>query len=184
MPDPTRERVMVIPAQLFDELGRFQGFCSDVDRYVQTLLDPKHISFRPRHEVEEDPSFKQIIPYCILHCSGQVFRYTRGKRMGEKRLHALESIGVGGHISLADDRPLLGGTADTYQEAMHRELEEEVVIESAYEEKCVGLINEDSTPVGRVHLGLVDQADASSLCSSLVIPCSIFDILVGMIGVN
>lgn len=155
MPDPMNERVMVVPARLLDEVGRFQGFCADTERYLSIVLDKQHISFRPRSQMEEDPSFKQIIPYCILRSGDTVFRYTRGKKMGEKRLHALESIGVGGHISLTDDRPLIGGAEQTYQEAMHRELDEEVIIESSYREQCVGLINDDSTPVGQVHLGVV-----------------------------
>ena len=155
MPDPMTERVMVVPARLLDELGRFQGFCSDAERYLSVLLDKQHVSFRPRSQMEDDPSFKQLIPYCILCSRGTVFRYTRGKKMGEKRLHALESIGVGGHISLSDDRPLIGGADVTYTEAMHRELEEEVVIESPFQERCAGLINDDRTPVGQVHLGIV-----------------------------
>jgi predicted NUDIX family phosphoesterase len=159
MPDPMNERVMVVPARLLDELGRFQGFRSDAERYLSVLLDKEHISFRPRSQMEDDQSFKQIIPYCILRSGGTVFRYTRGKKMGEKRLHALESIGVGGHISLTDDRPLIGGAEQTYQEAMHRELDEEVIIETQYREQCVGLINDDSTPVGQVHLGIVHLFD-------------------------
>jgi predicted NUDIX family phosphoesterase len=155
MPDPMKERVLVVPASLLDELGRFQGFCTEVDQYLDRLLDPRSISFRPRHEMEQDPSFKQLIPYCILRSHGAVFRYTRGKKMGEKRLHDLESIGVGGHIPLDDDRPLIGGTAETYTEAMHRELNEEVSIETPYQEHCVGLINDDRTLVGQVHLGIV-----------------------------
>ncbi len=162
MPDPMTERVMVVPARLLDELGRFQGLCRDAARYLDVLLDKRHISFRPRSEMEEDPSFKQIIPYCILRSRGEVFRYTRGKKMGEKRLHALESIGVGGHISLADDRPLIGGVEVTYEQAMHRELDEEVVIESRYGEQCVGLINDDCSPVGQVHLGVVHIFDLDS----------------------
>jgi predicted NUDIX family phosphoesterase len=159
MPDPMDERVMVVPARLLDELGRFQGFCSDADRYLSVLLDKRRVSFRLRRQMEEDPSFKQLIPYCVLRCGETVFRYTRGKKMGEKRLHALESIGVGGHISLADDRPLIGDVADTYRDAMHRELAEEVVIDSPFREQCVGLINDDSTPVGQVHLGIVHLLD-------------------------
>ena len=159
MPEPMSERVMVIPASILDELGRFQGFQSDVDRYASRMFDPTNISYLPRNEVEEDPSYKQIIPYCILCFGDSVFRYTRGKRMGEKRLHALESIGVGGHISQDDDRPLLGGAESTYAEAMMRELEEEVIIGSKYTQDCVGMINDDSTPVGQVHLGMVHRFD-------------------------
>jgi predicted NUDIX family phosphoesterase len=159
MPDPMNERVMVVPSRLLDEIGRFQGFCREVERYLPLLLDKRQISFRARSQMEEDPNFKQIIPYCILRSKGSVFRYTRGKRMGEKRLHALESIGVGGHISLSDDRPLIASTSDTYFEAMRRELEEEVIIESPFQERPVGLINDDSTPVGQVHLGIVHLLD-------------------------
>jgi predicted NUDIX family phosphoesterase len=162
MPDPMDERVLVVPATLLDELGRFQGFCRDVDRYLPVLIDKKNISFRPRSQMEDDPSFKQIIPYCVLRHADSVFRYTRGKKMGEKRLHALESIGVGGHISATDDRPLIGGAETTYAEAMHRELGEEVIIDSSYREACVGLINDDRTPVGRVHLGVVHLFDLDS----------------------
>src|SRR5216117_3004275 len=97
MPDPMNERVMVVPSRLLDEIGQFQGFFPEVDRYLPVLLEKQHISFRPRSQMESDPNFKQIIPYCVLCSKGAVFRYTRGKKMGEKRLHALESIGVGGH---------------------------------------------------------------------------------------
>ena len=101
--------------------------------------------------METDPSFKQIIPYVVLRCSGQIFHYTRGKRATESRLQALRSIGVGGHIS-ADDATLFDSP---YREAMFREVAEEVRLETDYTERCVGLINDDSTPVGQVHLGIV-----------------------------
>jgi predicted NUDIX family phosphoesterase len=149
------ERVLVTPAELFHRLGHFQGFSADVDRYLGELFSPRHTSYRPRHEVEEDPSFKQLIPYVIFqHRQGgrlSVFTYTRGKGQGEGRLHAKRSVGVGGHISAEDAED----SAGAYAEGMRRELEEEVVIETAYRERCVGLINDDETEVGRVHLGVV-----------------------------
>jgi predicted NUDIX family phosphoesterase len=154
MPDAKTEHVMVVPAAVLDQVGRFQGFTRDVDRYVTALLRAEHIRYRPRAAVEEDPSWKQIIPYCILRSGDRVFRYTRGRKQGETRLHDLESIGVGGHIS-ADDRSLFNATETPYRDAMFRELGEEVVVESPYAESCVGLINDDSTPVGQVHLGIV-----------------------------
>ena len=149
------ERVLVVPARLLHEAGYFQGFCRAVEPYLKLLLAPEHGQYRPRSQVEEDPTFKQLIPYVILRSGDQVFSYTRGKTQGEARLHALRSIGVGGHIS-ADDRNLFD---PSYQEAMHRELAEEVQLDSPYREQCVGLINDDSTPVGRVHLGIVHLFD-------------------------
>ncbi len=103
------------------------------------------------NEVETDPSYKQLIPYCIFRCGEAVFHYRRGKIQGEGRLRGLRSIGIGGHISSTDAE-----TAEaSYLAAMRREIEEEVFLESAYTQKCVGLINDDLTDVGRVHLGIV-----------------------------
>ena len=149
--DKLAERVLVVPAVLFHEVGVFQGFRADVSRYLPLLLDPAQLSYRPRAEVETDPSFKQLIPYVVLKCGGQVFHYARGRRGTEARLRALRSIGVGGHIS-QDDRSLFG---DPYREGMLREVAEEVYLESDYTERCVGLINDDSNAVGQVHLGIV-----------------------------
>ena len=154
----SNERVLVVPTAIFHEIGVFHGFLSDprrVDKYVSQLLDPKVLRYRPRSEMETDPSFKQIIPYVVLNCQGQVFHYTRGKRATESRLQALRSIGVGGHIS-ADDSNLFDSP---YREAMFREVAEEVRLETKYQERCVGLINDDSTPVGQVHLGIVHVFD-------------------------
>jgi predicted NUDIX family phosphoesterase len=154
------ERVLVVPTALLHELGYFQGFCGDVDRYFSTLLDPAHTSFRPRDEVEQDPSFKQLIPYLIFrHVDGerqQIFQYTRGRGMGEGRLHSKRSVGIGGHISDVD----VGGEGGTlFEQGLRRELDEEVIVETTYALRCVGLINDDATPVGQVHLGVVHLVD-------------------------
>jgi predicted NUDIX family phosphoesterase len=158
------ERVLVVPAELFRRLGYFQGFSRDVDRYLGELLNPQHITFRPRNEVEHDPSFKQLIPYVIFrHRDGKggekIFQYTRGTGMGEGRLHRKHSVGIGGHIS-ADD---VGetGAANPYEEGMRREVSEEVIVETSYTSQCVGLINDDQTDVGRVHLGVVHIFDVA-----------------------
>ncbi len=158
MPNDDTERVMVVPAEVFHRLGHFQGFNGDVKRYLDELLRPEHISYRPRNEVEEDPGYKQLIPYMIFrHVAPDgkesVFQYTRGAGQGEGRLHHKRSVGVGGHISSLDAEGAPGG--NSYQEGMRRELEEEVAVESPYTAKCVGLINDDQTEVGSVHLGLV-----------------------------
>ena len=92
-----------------------------------------------------------MIPYIVLKCVDQVFHYRRGAAGTEKRLAALRSVGIGGHISEAD----AAGGIDPYQTGMLRELTEEVELGCAYRERCVGFINDDSTPVGSVHLGIV-----------------------------
>jgi len=145
------EKVLVIPTSVFHGVGVFQGLCRDVDRYAPTLLDPAHFSFMPRSLAEHDPSFKQLIPYVILRYRDQLFHYTRGQGGGEKRLRALRSVGIGGHINPQDQ----DAAAHPYRQGMLRELAEEVVIDTAYDESCIGFINDDATPVGQVHLGVV-----------------------------
>lgn len=151
------ERVLVVPAAELDRLGRFQGFSDEAERYLSALLAPGRGAFRPRSEVEEDPSLKQIIPYVVFRSGDSVFCYTRGKSQGETRLHRLRSLGVGGHVAEedADGR----ATLDAYEMALRRELDEEVAVDSEGTIRRVGLINDDSTPVGQVHLGVVHLYD-------------------------
>ena len=156
------ERVLVVPTAVFHRLGHFQGFSADVAGYLDELFSPEHVSYQPREEVEEDPSFKQLIPYCIFRHRDEsgivtVFQYTRGSGQGEARLHARRSIGVGGHISVADAAS--DGDLHPYAEGMQRELDEEVCIDTVFRQRCVGLINDDETAVGRVHLGVVHLMD-------------------------
>jgi predicted NUDIX family phosphoesterase len=91
----------------------------------------------------------------VLRWRDQVFHYVRGSSGGEKRLHALQSIGIGGHICSEDGS--VG--VDAYQTGMRREVLEEVRIEAPYQERLLGLINDDATPVGQVHLGIVHLFD-------------------------
>jgi predicted NUDIX family phosphoesterase len=153
------ERVLVVPTEVFHRIGYFQGFAAEVDRYLGGLLSPQHTSYRPRHEMEQDPSFKQLIPYVIFRhtdTAGQqrLFQYTRGTGQGEQRLHRKRSVGIGGHISSDDATEV-----SPYDEGMRRELAEEVIIDTPYQQRCVGLINDDETEVGQVHLGVVHLFD-------------------------
>lgn len=158
------ECVLVVPTAVFHRLGHFQGFSPEADRYLAELLRAEHVSYRPRGEMEQDPSFKQLIPYCIFRhvdADGRqhLFHYRRGAGQGEGRLHSKRSIGIGGHISSCDQ----GGpeNADPYAEGLRRELAEEVDVQTEYEELRVGLINDDLTPVGQVHLGVVHLLDVA-----------------------
>lgn len=150
------EEVLVIPTAYFHELGYFQGFSHEVARYLPHVFREDMVSFRPRRQVESDPSFKQLIPYVVLShqdAAGrwQVFSYTRGKGQGESRLRTKRSVGIGGHVSRQDS----AAAEDAFFKALKRELEEEVILGTAFRSECVGLINDDLTEVGRVHLGIV-----------------------------
>ncbi|MGC6426626.1 MAG: hypothetical protein ACON5H_06470 [Akkermansiaceae bacterium] len=158
MKDYQGEEILVIPRALFDELGSFQGIETDVDRYLKAILDPKNNFFMDRGKAEEDPSFKQIIPYCLFHHNGRYLHYVRGKSGGESRLHAQGSVGIGGHINPVDEREDHLGRA-TYLAGVEREIEEELNIVGGHQNRIVGLLNDDSNPVGKVHLGVVHIFD-------------------------
>src|SRR5262249_59266206 len=102
----------------------------------------------PRREVEEDPSYQQIIPYLVFRHGERYFLTKRLKASSEKRLRHLYSLGVGGHINpedVADGDPVISG--------MRRGWEEEVVYGGAFEARLLGFIHQESAPVGRVQLG-------------------------------
>jgi predicted NUDIX family phosphoesterase len=156
------EKILVVPTALFHELGYFQGFSRDVERYWPRLLEGDHVEYRPRGQMEDDPSFKQLIPYVLFRWTADdgtvhLFEYLRGSGQGERRLHAKRSVGVGGHISSVDADS--GLAHDAYLEGMARELAEEVVVNTGCVTNLAGLLNDDETPVGRVHLGVVHIAD-------------------------
>jgi predicted NUDIX family phosphoesterase len=170
-----QEDVLVVPRAVLADVGIFQGFCGDTAAYLPRLLDPRHTSWRPRAHVEEDPSFKQLIPYCLLRSAGddgrpRYFAYTRGGGQAETRLRAKRSVGIGGHISSCDGEH---GDDVSYESGMRRELAEEIAIGGGWTSRCVGLINDDATPVGSVHLGIVhildlERADVAARESGLV----------------
>jgi len=154
MTDQSTERVLGLPTSRFHAAGLFQGFRPFDPDLFAFLLDPAHLEYRPRGAAEVDPSFKQLIPYVLLRHRGELFNYTRGPSGTEARLRALRSVGVGGHISAND-----AGAVDPYRAGMLRELAEEVEIATSFREKMFGLINDDSTPVGSVHLGVIHLLD-------------------------
>ena len=148
------EKILGFPRAIFEQLGVFQGFSPDVDRYLPLILDPKNNSFRLRSQAETDPSFKQIIPYVVITDGERVLHYVRGKKAGEQRLVAKGSIGIGGHIN-DEDHSLFAVGMDAFRAAVEREVREELNVEGAFDAKAVGLINDDSVEVGRVHFGVV-----------------------------
>jgi len=148
------EKVLVFPRSLFEQLGVFQGFSSYVDRYLPAILDPKNNNFMAREQAETNPDFKQIIPYVLITDGKNVLHYVRGKKAGEQRLVAKGSVGIGGHIN-DEDHTLFAFGLQAFQEAVKREICEELAIQGEFDAHPVGLINDDSTEVGRVHFGIV-----------------------------
>jgi predicted NUDIX family phosphoesterase len=151
----TEERVLCFQRNLFEKLGVFQGMSLEVEKYLPVLTASANVTYINRSEAEQDRRYKQLIPYALILCGDKILRYRRGKGGQETRLHGLFSVGVGGHISEEDHGLFEHARADIgYHEAMRRELIEEVDIDVT-KEMAVAVINDDSTEVGFVHLGIV-----------------------------
>lgn len=148
------ENVLVFPRPLFERLGVFQGFSPDVNRFLPVILEARNNHFMPRAKAETDPQFKQIIPYVVITDGKNVLHYVRGKKAGEQRLVAKGSIGIGGHIN-DEDHTLFAFGMQAFQDAVKREVCEELSVQGEFNACPVGLINDDSTEVGQVHFGVV-----------------------------
>jgi predicted NUDIX family phosphoesterase len=145
------ERVLVVPRPAIVPGPGWLGVRRDG---VAAALDAvaRQGRFVPRAEAEADPGLKQVIPYLVLRDGERWFLMRRTRAGGDARLHDLWSIGVGGHLNPGDG-DVEGG--------LRREWAEELVAGFVPEFEPVGLLNDDTTPVGRVHLGFVFLADAA-----------------------
>jgi predicted NUDIX family phosphoesterase len=159
------ELVFAIPAAEFwklmnyKEQGLIYGNSDALRMIVQKGL------FRKRNELEEDPTFKQIIPYAVISYkepersgvrrsqSFYLFRRTSGQT--EKRLQHKFSLGVGGHMNPGS---YMVSKEQYLIDELKREFFEEVKLLngcSIEDIEFIGFINDDTIPVSRVHIGLL-----------------------------
>ena len=144
------ERVLVVPRAAVMSGDGWHGIrTAGVDDVVRTIA--ARGTFEARDEMERDPSFKQVIPYVVLRDGPHYFLMRRTRAGGDARLHDRYSIGVGGHLN-PGDRDLEGG--------LLREWQEELDAQFVPRFRLLGLLNDDTTDVGSVHLGVVYVADA------------------------
>src|SRR5207247_5249812 len=148
------ENVLVVRRELFDQLGSFQGLNFEPQKYLDAFLSRGNNFFLPRPEAETNPAYKQIIPYALIAFQNKVAYYVRGKKAGEQRLVAKGSIGIGGHMNETDES-LFAMDEEADRAGVEREVNEEIKIETPFEDRIIALLNDDSTEVGRVHLGIV-----------------------------
>lgn len=156
-----KENVLVVPTSGINPLLTGVFTANNLDRCLKFIL--ANYSFRDRALVEEDPSFKQIIPYVVVRHGSRYLLTQRTSRQTERRLHGKFSVGIGGHIN--DTESLAPGqTAEHIIEAgLERELNEEIHLRGQRQSLTLaGIISDDSTPVGQVHLGLVFVLETDS----------------------
>jgi predicted NUDIX family phosphoesterase len=145
------ELVLVVPRDLVMDASGWRGIASTGAAARLAVIDAEG-RFEPRATMERDPRFKQVIPYLVLRDRGRLFLMRRTRAGGDERLHDRYSIGVGGHLN-PGDRDLAGG--------LTREWTEELAADFVPEFRLLGLLNDDETEVGRVHLGVVYVAEAA-----------------------
>lgn len=140
------EDVMVIKTSDVTTLFRGRTFDLIVDTAPEILavIDRSHF-FVLRADAEVSPQWRQIIPYVVVTHGRDVFTLRRTTKQSETRLHHKVSIGIGGHINPGHD----------IIEGLHKELDEEIAIDGDYDLDFAGILNDESTDVGRVHLGVV-----------------------------
>ena len=150
---PGSERVLCVRREDIFPDGAWHGFVSDGLERHQEVIRKKHF-FMGRAEVEDNPNYQQIIPYVVFRHGDRYFLTHRLRASSERRLRKQYSLGVGGHINPGD---LEGG--DPIQDGLKREWEEEVIYEGSFEAHLIGLLNDESSPVSKVHLGVVFLVD-------------------------
>jgi predicted NUDIX family phosphoesterase len=152
----TSEQVLCVKREDIFPDGAWHGFVSkDLDRH-QAVIRERHM-FMARAAVENDPTYQQIIPYVVFRHGDLYFLTHRLRASTERRLRKQYSLGVGGHINPGD---LEGG--DPILDGLKREWSEEVVYDGRFEAELIGLLNDDSSPVSKVHLGVVFLVDGDS----------------------
>ncbi len=156
MPGPFTEHVLCVNrADIFPD-GAWHGFVDqDLEGYQKVIRERSF--FMPRADVEEDPAYQQVIPYVLFRHGDRYFLTRRLKASSERRLRQQYSLGVGGHINPGD---LEGG--DPINDGLKREWEEEVVYQGRFAARLLGLINDESAPVSKVHVAVVFLVEGDS----------------------
>lgn len=144
------EQVMVVEREKIAPYLVERGLVREqLDEILDAIYDGHFFLDRPTAELS--PQYKQIIPYVIIRHGQSYFLLQRTQKQTEARLHHKLSLGIGGHIN-PDTPDLLDG--------LHKELEEEVNVAGDYDLTFAGILNDDTTEVGTVHLGAVYVLEA------------------------
>ncbi len=147
-PQTQDELILVVKRDKLFPLGAWDGFKQvNFDDYLQIIQDNKE--FLPRSLMEQDPAYKQIIPYLVFEHNNRYFLMQRHKKASEQRLQSKFSLGIGGHIRQEDME-----SSDLFDWAK-REFHEEVHYTGNLTIEPLGILNDDSNDVGKVHIGFV-----------------------------
>ena len=150
------EQVLVLPRAAVPGGCDFHGIRAADEATLDALrfAVAAHGRYLDRPIAEDDPDHKQLIPYVVVRDGANVFLMERTDAGGDRRLHGKASIGVGGHLNPVDKGE------DALMAGLRREWSEELKADWAPTFRLVGMLNDDSNPVGAVHLGVVFAVEA------------------------
>lgn len=149
------ESILVVRRTDICSSALWTGYEKSDFKHELTQIQEKGL-FMSRNVAELDPSYKQIIPYLIFRCGDQYFLMQRRKNATEQRLALKYTLGIGGHLRQED---LAGKTI--FEWAL-REFHEEVDYAGQMTTQPLGIINDDATDVGKVHLGFAFLIEGDS----------------------
>lgn len=153
------EKVLVVQNNLLGPHIKNGSACLITD-HTQTLFNAilENHSYMPRHLAEYNFEHKQVIPYVIIRNHDNYLLLKRTTKQTEKRLHNKYSLGIGGHVnpdrSMPEENIIVSG--------LYKELNEEISLDTPAELTFIGIINDESSSVSRVHLGMLYVLDAAS----------------------
>jgi len=154
-PNVHDEQILVVKRNQLLPENAWQGIAEvDFEKYLKIIQSKKE--FLPRSVMETDPSYKQIIPYLVFKYDGKLFLTQRRAQATETRLKNKFSLGIGGHIREEDM------TTDSVMDWAMREFHEEVDYKGKLNIKPIGILNDDSNDVGKVHIGFVFLLEGDS----------------------
>lgn len=154
-PSNTEENILVVKRDFLFPSGAWSGLNEvKFDQFINLINEKKE--FHPRNLMEQDLRYKQIIPYIVFQHEDHYFLMQRHKKASETRLQSKFTLGIGGHIRKED---MDGTSIFSWAE---REFHEEVDYHGNLTITPLGILNDDSNDVGKVHVGLVLLAQGDS----------------------
>ena len=148
-----KETVLVVPQNEVAELVPVQGFTLDPAVVAELTWRSQPYD---RSAAEGTEAVRQLVTLVAVVVDGEILTFRRSRHNPESRLHGTWATLFGGHLQPKDSHPLFRPALALFMEMLsQRELEEELRMPAHCRLIPLGLIRDDSTRLGRQHLGFI-----------------------------
>ena len=158
------DQILVFDTKLLNKISNFRGIRKDFEIYADSIFSWNNYRFIERIAAERSEKNKQVISYTIITYQDQILQFTRGEISNvRKYLFGYSSIGFGGHVQLTDF-DLFNDGLNGYLKSARREVKEEtgIIIDEEKEPRIVGVLNDNSSSLGRHHFAFIHMYEAKS----------------------